>query len=328
MRERYLDIIKGISILCITLEHYVKDFFPQEFNIFVGSFMITAFYVTSGWISAMRPTQSSIKEHIKKRWKQLGIPYLWWTFIILIFDLILFGFNYYDTQYILKEIYKTLTLRGIGTLWFLPALFGGEIIWFWLKKQNRKWIIGLVFIGSMLYIYSYNKFLGHQTETIYRIIDAPFQSLNNMLKAWIAISFGYYAFNFIKNFNFKAIQQFLLGLSLFICSFFLANFMPANLSFLWYLFAPLLGPLSLIFMIRPIQNSCLFNFFNFWGINSLNLMVTHYSIIMVLFIITIENLFHFKYSGTITFLCFILSMPIQYYLVFFINKYAKFTLGK
>ena len=328
MRERYLDIVKGISILCITLEHYVKDFFPQEFNIFLGSFMITAFYVTSGWISAMHPSRRSIKELVKKRWKQLGIPYLWWTFIILIFDLILFGFGYYDVLYIFKEIYKTVTLRGIGTLWFLPALFGGEIIWYWLKNQNKKWIIGLAFIGSMFYIHFYNEILGHQTETIFRIIDAPFQSLNNILKAWIAISFGYYAFKFVKVSNSTAIRQFLLGLVLFICSFFLANFLPYNISFLWYLLAPLLGPLGLIIMIRPIQNLQLFNYFNFWGINSLTLMVTHYSIIMVLFIIIIENFFHCNYSGIITLLCFIFSMPIQYYLSLFINKYIKFTLGK
>lgn len=48
MRERYIDIVKGLSILCITLLHYVHNVFPNEVNVFVGSFMITSFYVTSG----------------------------------------------------------------------------------------------------------------------------------------------------------------------------------------------------------------------------------------------------------------------------------------
>lgn len=65
MRERYIDIVKGLSILCITLLHYVHNVFPNEVNVFVGSFMITSFYVTSGWVSAMHPSQRSLKEFIK-----------------------------------------------------------------------------------------------------------------------------------------------------------------------------------------------------------------------------------------------------------------------
>lgn len=103
-RERYIDMVKGLSILCITFLHYEQGILPQCINIFIGSFMITAFYVTSGWVSAMHPVQRSSKEIIKKRWKQLGIPYLWWTAIILVFDLILFGFGYYDAH-LSKEKY-------------------------------------------------------------------------------------------------------------------------------------------------------------------------------------------------------------------------------
>ena len=149
MRERYVDMLKGLSILCITLLHYENGVLPKNLNIFIGSFMISAFYVTSGWVSAMRSNKQSLKELVKKRWKQLGVPYLWWTLIILLFDFVLYAFGYFDLRYIGGEFYKAITLRGIGTLWFLPALFGGEVIWYWIKRQDNFWIIILALIIIM-----------------------------------------------------------------------------------------------------------------------------------------------------------------------------------
>lgn len=329
-RERYIDIVKGLSILCITFLHYEQGILPSTINVFIGSFMITAFYVTSGWVSAMHPSQRTLKELIKRRWKQLGIPYLWWTAIILVFDFILLGFGYYDIKFIGTEIYKSVTLRGIGTLWFLPALFGGEIIWTRLKKQNKIWIIVLALVITIIYQHYYNQILGGKTETIYRIIDAPFRTVSNILGAWIGIAFGYYAYRILKNNLLKASKTSLItfGLAFCIFAFITANYLPPILSPLWSFLAPLFGPLGLLLLAKSMQQSKALDYFNYWGLNSLNLMVSHYSIIMVLFIIVVENGFNQPFYGWITILCFVLSLPIQHLLVSVINKYAKFTLGK
>ena len=329
-REKYVDIVKGLSILCIAFLHYERGVLPQSVNVFIGSFMITAFYVTSGWVTAMHPTQRTLKDLIRKRWKQLGIPYLWWTAIILLFDFILLGFGYYDLRHIGTEIYKTITLRGIGTLWFLPALFGGEIIWHWLKSNKNAWLIILALALSLCYQYFYGQIFGRQTETIYRIIDAPFRTIRSMLSAWIGIAFGYYTYTLFKN-NILQSSKIILALyGIFLCAFafITANYLPSFLSPFWGLFAPLFGPLGWLILAKSVQKWEIMNFFNYWGLNSLNLMVTHYSIILVLFTIVIENVLKQPFYGWITIICFILSMPIQYLLVPFINKYAKFTLGK
>lgn len=328
-RERYIDIVKGLSIICITFLHYEQGILPQSVNIFIGSFMITAFYVTSGWVSAMHPTQRTLKELIKKRWKQLGIPYLWWTAIILTFDLILLIFGYYDTYFIGREIYKSITLRGIGTLWFLPALFGGEIIWHLLKSSSKVWLILLAITFSLCYLYLYGQILGSKTEMVYRIIDAPFRTIRNILEAWVGIAFGYYAYNFLKN-NILQLPQLLLAIcGALVCTvaFIVVNYL--NIPYpLKGLVGPLIGPLGWLLLAKSLQEWKIMNLFNYWGLNSLNLMVTHYSIILVLFTIIVENVFNQPFFGWITIACFILSMPIQYILVPFINKYANFTLGK
>ena len=330
MRERYIDIVKGWSILCITFLHYENGVLPNSVNVFIGSFMITAFYVTSGWVSAMHPTQRTLKELVKKRWKQLGIPYVWWTVIILVFDFILLGFGYYDIRYIGTEIYKSITLRGIGTLWFLPALFGGEIIWYWLKKKDKVWLMLLALAFTLCYQYLYGDLLGGKTETIYRMMDAPFRTFSNMLGAWVGIAFGFYAYTLLKNNLLQSSKPVLVvtGVVVLAFAFVTANYLPTLLSPFWSLLAPLFGPLGWLLLAKATQQSKVLDFFNYWGLNSLNLMVTHYSIILVLFTITVERGLKQPFDGWNTIICFVLSMPIQYLLVLLINRYAKCTLGK
>lgn len=328
-RERYIDIVKGLSILSITFLHYEQGVLPQSVNVFIGSFMITAFYVTSGWVSAMNTTQLALKDLIKKRWKQLGVPYLWWTAIILLFDFILLGFGYYDTYFIEREIYKTITLRGIGTLWFLPALFGGELIWHGLKKRP----LGLILLAlafTLCYQYVYGHISGGRTETLYRIIDAPFRTLCNMLNAWVGIAFGYGTYRIFSQAmrTTSKLRLALLGVTFCVFAFVTANYLPHWLSPFWGWLAPLWGPLGWLFLAKSVQHWKILNFFNYWGVHSLNLMVTHYSIILVLFTLVVENGLHQSFTGWRTILCFVLSMPIQYGLVHLLSRYASFTLGK
>lgn len=328
-RERYIDIVKGLSILCITFLHYEEGVLPPSVNVFIGSFMVTAFYVTSGWVSVIHPSSLPFKELVRKRWKQLGIPYLWWTGIILCFDLLLLGLDYYDFRYVSREVYKTITLRGIGTLWFLPALFGGELIWHGLKKRP----VGLILLAlalTLCYQYVYGQIFGGKTETLYRIIDAPFRTLSNVLNAWVGIAFGYGTYRIFSQAIRAAskLRLVILGVTFCIFAFVTANYLPHWLSPFWGLFAPLWGPLGWLLLAKSAQHWKILDFFNYWGVHSLNLMVTHYSIILVLFTLVVENGLHQSFTGWVTILCFILSLPIQYGLVHLLSRYAPFTLGK
>lgn len=326
-RERYIDIAKGFSILCIVMLHYENGLFPHPVNQFIGSFMITLFYVTAGWIQAMQTKERTFGSLLRKRWKQLGIPYLWWSVIILAWDLILVLLGFYDMRFVGQETYKAVILRGIGTLWFLPALFGGEIVWFWLARQKRRvWL--LVLLLTLLYQSIYHDFFDNHTETVYRIIDAPFRVISNILNAWIGIAFGYLSYKKLKGFVNDSGYVFLAGLAFCLAAYATANYLPAYLSFLWPLFAPLLGPLGVLFIARSIQESRCMSFFDYWGTHSLNVMVTHYSITMVAFQIIVEYVFNLGFKGWITMLCFLLSLPLQWGMVKIVDRYAKCTVGK
>lgn len=136
-RLQYIDTAKGLAIVSIVLLHFEEGIFTPQLNLFISAYMITMFYITAGWVDAMNENQRPFKEYLKHRWNQLMIPYIWWTGIILAIDSILWAFQYYDCYFMARELYKSITLRGIGTLWFLPALFGGSLLWHFTKQKNK-----------------------------------------------------------------------------------------------------------------------------------------------------------------------------------------------
>lgn len=287
--------------------------------------MITIFYIVAGWVMAMKDSKISTRELMRRRLRSLGLPYLYWSLIILAFDCVLWALGYYDTYFIARETYKTIVLRGIGTLWFLPALFFGELIWNWLRRRNIiLWITLLaVFI---IYNYYYSLIFSSHTSTNWKILQAPFFTISNALNAIICVAAGWFLFRVVSRLNMSTIRYFIFGMICCGLGYLTANYLPfmigikaANL--MWGLLAPIIGPLGFLLIFRSIQNSSLLNYFDFWGRNSLSLMVTHYSFVQVLITIFITRVLHHTFCGWITIWAFVASMPIQYFITVLLNKY-------
>ncbi len=326
LREKYIDIVKGIAIWGIVLSHYEENVLSNGLRMFIGAFMVMAFYISSGWLSSMKTEPVDTKQLFRKRWKQLMVPYLYWSAIILVFDFILLCFGYYDFLYIGKEIYKTIMLRGIGTLWFLPALFVGELMWNYFKDKKYKMII--ILLISIIYIELYNiVFSNWSKELISQIINVPFRSIYNILIAFIGVVCGYYSFRFLGDARNPKIS-FLIGLLLCILGYYSLFFINSTLHTLRLICTSVAISIGLFLVFKLLPSVRLLYFFEYWGKNSLNLMVTHYSIVLVLFRIVVENCIHAEFIGSITIIAFLLSIPIQWALIPLVSKYAKFTLGK
>lgn len=328
----YIDVYKGISILCITLLHYEDGIFPTWLNVFIGSFMITAFYLTSGWLTGLKDKQPTTKELIRKRLKSLGAPYLWFTIIFLGFDFVLYLFNYYDITFLAREVYKSITLRGIGTLWFLPALFFGEILLSFILSKRWWWQLLAVAI-ALAYTHGYGYWSANfrNLSDMMQIIDAPFKTIDSASSAFIVLLYSYYASVWYKN-NIKNGVAMPLKLLLMV--------MLLGIYF-WFAFNPISVPLAGVFIGAsllfgmflfsyfvskvPIINS----FFIFWGKNSLIMMVTHYTIIQVLCEITNKYILgNAEFTGYITLVFFVLTVLIEYPVVYLLNKKGAFILGR
>mgnify|MGYP005904861945 CR=1 FL=1 len=321
----YLDIAKGLAIVSIVLLHFATGFIPPIVNVFISSYMISMFYVTSGWVNAMQPRQLPFREFLRKRWHQLGVPYLAWTLIILAFDMILWAFGYYNTYFIAREIYKSIVLRGIGTLWFLPALFGAEMLWWWTRNRYPRLRCLIISVSVALFIWLYGIILEPRDTLAMSIIEAPFRVLYSIATAWLGVAAGFcfhrYVLKWIQARH--KIVALVAGLLIMLAGWYCALCPPIPL--FWSFGAPLLEPIGLILIIMSIETSPLLRYFNYWGRNSMALMVTHFSILIVLCDIAVWLIWgHPMRGGWIALSLFGLTMIIEYFLAEWLSrKYPK-----
>ena len=293
-RLDYIDILKGFAILCITFLHFEAGVLPSWLNVWIGTFMISAFYFASGWMWGLKDGTITVKELVQKRWRSLGVPYLWFTGLILVFDVILWGCGYYDGYFVAREVYKTITLRGIGTLWFLPSLFFGEVIFMWLRNTKRSlilskgWLlIGVAALFTFLYLSFYFRWAGEyrNLSSLNQIIDAPLYTIRNMMIAWPVVGAGFVVARDFKRYiaNWSGWLIGLLGVAVCGVSLYFASFSHLNLGVISYFLPFILGPLGWMLIAKMLEGGRVMQFFAYWGRNSLVLMATHYSIVQVLY---------------------------------------------
>ena len=332
-RLKYIDILKGVSILCIVLMHFEEGVFPLWLCVWIGSFMVTAFFFTSGWLLSAKGKVMDVKAFFKKRFRSLGIPYLWFSALILLFDLILLLIGFYDRQTIYRDLCKTFMLRGIGTLWFLPALLFGETIFVYLRNKDRRWLWAIALVLSLVYLHYYWYWNGHyrNMNSLYKILDTPFHAFHNAIRAWIVIACGYKLQQLYRRYlsHLSSLFDITLGVGLCAVSVYLASFLPFNPDAFNIFLAPVVGPFGLLLVAKGVERMKVCCFFDYWGKNSLALMATHFSIVLVLFQILNQHLYgETKLTGISSLVFFVLAMMIEYPIVEVINKRFRFLLGK
>lgn len=327
-RLQYIDIAKGVAIISIVLLHFSTGFIPIDVNVFIGSYMISMFYVTSGWVNALQMHQLPFKAFLYKRWYQLGVPYIAWTLIILTFDVILWIFDYYNLFFVARELYKSVILRGIGTLWFLPALFGGELLWWWARHSYPRLKCVIITFVVCAIIACYGSIVGPRNTLQASFVEAPLRVILNVSNAWIGIMVGFcfhrYVFCWIRNRH--KIVVLIIGLLIVLAGWYCAFWPPFPR--IWTLGAPVLAPIGLILIIMALETSPVWFYFKYWGRNSMALMVTHFSILIVLCDITVRLVCgHPMDGGWIALALFGVTMISEYFITEWLKKRFPLILG-
>lgn len=333
-RFNYIDATKGVAILCITFLHFEQGVIPIWLNTWIGMFMITAFYVTSGWITGISNKPITAKELFKKRIRQLGVPYLWFSVLIILFDVLWVALGLMGSGILLRDIYKTIVLRGIGTLWFLPVLLIGEYIFTLIKNSKRKWMWAVIGLAVTLLVnHLYNSYWSpiRDNSELNKILDAPMQPIVRGLYAWPIIAIGYLSgkkwgkillgMNKIKLLSISAL--------LFAISFILIMKPPFNIYYINGLLSNTLPAFAFMCLFAVFTKGIITRFFTYWGFNSLILMCTHFSITMeVLMAFDKYILHHSIFEGPRTIIYFVICVLLTYPLVWLFNGKLKFMLGK
>jgi len=324
-RYQWIDILKGISIIAIMLMHYENGIFSRYICYWIGMFMVASFYLISGWLMASKEIDTWAIWW-KKRKASLVMPYIYFSIIIIAFDILLCLLGEMETKILFRDIYKTCILRGIGTLWFIPALIGGEAITRVLLsvKWDKKIFIvaGALLFGALYQYWCKNEPSGD----IYRIIDAPFRTLSNINGAWSFIVLGF----LLNKFAGKEILQYSTLKKIVVALFILAVF---SIVIMWPSSSRSCGKylvcIGMFILCMGLDKLPGMGIWAYWGRNSLIIMVTHYSILQVV----CERINYRIYDtpemvGWAALIFFAVSLVLEIPVIFLINKFAPWLIGK
>ena len=138
-RIEFIDFYRGIGIILMIMGHIG---YGEIFGKFIHAFHMPMFFIISGYffknVNTYKPLE--FKLFIKKKAKQLIIPYVFFGIIHLVIYAII---NYENKNSILNRLYSFLFINtdGLpiaGALWFLTSLFFAEIIYYFISTIKNK----------------------------------------------------------------------------------------------------------------------------------------------------------------------------------------------
>lgn len=157
-RLKYIDIARGIAIICIILGHLgINEISRVVFTFHVPIF----FFITGYFINDKLP----IVDFIKKKFRTLIVPYICACIAIILLGTLISGIRYGGEAAIetaLKWIYASFYgagdsytepfyIKGIGAIWFLLASFWGSVflrISLNMKKGARIIMVLALFVAG------------------------------------------------------------------------------------------------------------------------------------------------------------------------------------
>ena len=131
-RMRYLDVAKGIAMICIILGHQGA----WVVNRFVFTFHVPIFFLITGYFTSAK---LPIKEFIKRKARTLLVPYACTCVAIILVAALLALYGGQEVLPVVKQwtfasLYgagdsytEPFYIPGIGAIWFLLATFWGSV---------------------------------------------------------------------------------------------------------------------------------------------------------------------------------------------------------
>lgn len=239
---------------------------------------------------------------ILKKFKSLMVPYILFSIINIVGFYLIKDLSY---EVFKGNIFNTITLFGIGALWFLPALFISETLFLFEKNNISKnkykalFYITIVFIIAIFIFVSkgnYNSVIGKLTIVLVRSMVALF-----------FINIGYYLYKVISKINFKIYQILILAAISIILSTLngyvdLWGVQFNNLPL--YVFNSIIGSLLIIAITKKINHSKVLKFLSQ---NTLIIMATHQLILQA---ILKSSLIKYLNNIMIIFIILLLEYPL------------------
>ncbi len=197
-RLYHLDMAKGIGIFLVALGH-MEDIATGT-RIWISSFHMPLFFVVTGILMAVRCEPSrDLRETIRKRFRGIIIPYLWFSLSYFIIDIGNLNIVHnIDLHTFITDTIDSATFYGMSVLWFLPAIFLATAGFLFLKSKLSDKAVAplLIVIALAAYVVKlgFAKLYAANEDSL--VITSLINIVYIFLRAAIAQSFvgyGYYA---------------------------------------------------------------------------------------------------------------------------------------
>ncbi len=344
-RLTYFDTAKGIGIFLVILGHLQGDWFfslsPYILPLctFIFSFHMPLFFVISGMLIRYKNDEAAdMKTLCRRRLRSLMIPYLWFSLLylsVVVYALIR-GNIKAETLYL--QLWYTLSLHGMNVLWFLPALFGAEMLFLLIRKKTSGKITACIILVATAAVTVCNMLLGRVAFTPgigERLHDLCLTLMRPVFGcAFIAI--GYFVYGFFRERDRYFHPEGLLGILLIGINVFVHRFNGAvdfrslvlNNPGLYFLSA-LSGSFGLILLCKNLPPLKPVTFF---GCNSLIVMVVHNNetiLYLAQNLAMLVNRYVTRARGYISYLVVVLVLVLYSTLmVFLIKRFFGFLIGR
>lgn len=271
-RYRYIDIIKGITIIWVVMMHLeINPRWPDaatQMGIFF--FLSGMFYKPKGQL-----------EFIRRKYKSLIVPLLWFwliSFIIMalkdgLFTRFINDFNGLIHNYTLSDFWNRYSYLRVNILWFLIALFVTNVFNNWLYTiiiYHKRWV--MIIVSSILYIAG-SYLTGMKGEEPFKTIyDNPWFPISPFMVYQLYFVIGYMAFNFLNKISLKV---WVVSLIIYTLIF---DYIPMPYLIRIVPYTVLLIGFSLKFF-KKYEDVKAWDIFEFFGVNSIIIYLTHMLII-------------------------------------------------
>ncbi|UOQ45383.1 acyltransferase family protein [Halobacillus salinarum] len=207
-RQDWLDIAKGILIICVMMGHYGTVDDPPAIDQYLYWFHMPAFFIISGYLLKKPENWESFLQFTKKRAYRLLVPYFSFLFVITGVRYIIEAGEhslFFMAKDLAKLLYGGQLLSGLyAPFWFITCLFFAQVFFAFLvmKVKKDRYVIGLL---AIFYIFSFAESAWFGKSGV----PMPF-NVDVSLIAMAYVGFGYYGRSFINKLQAK--HSIVLGL--------------------------------------------------------------------------------------------------------------------
>ena len=323
-RIDWLDLAKGIGILCVVFGHTQIPYFSE---FFIYPFHVPLFFILSGFCFKIKENETFLIFLINKV-KTLLVPYTFFSFIWIIYECVNKAINDgINVRFVLAEFYMYLKQDHLHAIWFITCIFVLKLIAYFIVKycNYKNPILVLVAMGFVVLTIIYKAYVDIQLPWNVEIVlpAMPFFLSGYLLKQNkklfdIAFNFKYVLLYFLTYISIGAINFIVFdGNNIDMYSGRYGNI------FLFYI-AAILGSAFVIGLSIKLSKIC---FVNYIGKNSLIIFSLHQIVFYI-----VRDIFN-NVTNTIMFLlvelsCFVVSISVcclfnelikKTHLAFFIN---------